>query len=268
MGSVEELEIALDTMEGIAEDGSELDTTNVSREARVREAYLGWCKEYGKETDESRYPTFSSNYLAMEEYAKENGKTMQLNLYADCTEEQYAALTSVNGGAAAVEEVVEEAKVEAPAPAPAPVVEEVKAVVVEEKKVDDDSADVSIPYDATAKLAYEASNKSMSFAAFKTKYLANAVKEVVAKKNAAEVKAKATEAAKVKAAAKKSADEAAAKKAAEADKKNAAGELNLRTRVVYSTVLKSLPNYIYIYIYLLTFFLFVYSITPISNFKK
>ena len=38
--SVEELEVALDSLEGIAEDGGELDPENLSREARVRSAYL------------------------------------------------------------------------------------------------------------------------------------------------------------------------------------------------------------------------------------
>jgi len=73
--SVEELEVALDSMEGIAADGGELDPTNVSREARVRAAYLDWCKDYSKDVDEARYPTFQTNYLAMEEYAQQNGKT-------------------------------------------------------------------------------------------------------------------------------------------------------------------------------------------------
>ena len=44
MDSVEELEEALDAMEGIAADGGAIDTSDV-REARVRSAYLDWCKE-------------------------------------------------------------------------------------------------------------------------------------------------------------------------------------------------------------------------------
>ena len=113
--SIEELEVAIDAMEGIADDGGELDPTNISREARVRSAYMEWCKEYGKEVDEERFQTFSSNYLAMEEYSKENGKTMQLNMYADCTEEEYTALTSgsVNGSAASEVEEISAADAEA-----------------------------------------------------------------------------------------------------------------------------------------------------------
>jgi hypothetical protein len=97
--SVEEMEAALDAMDGIAADGGELDPTNVSREARVRAAYMDWCKEQGKEVEEARFATFSVNYLAMEEYAKENNVEMKLNEYADCTEEEYIALTT-GGGAA------------------------------------------------------------------------------------------------------------------------------------------------------------------------
>jgi hypothetical protein len=41
--------------------------------------------------------------------------------------------------------------------------------------------DVSIPYDAAAKLAYEASDKSMAYPDFKAKYEADAVADVKAK---------------------------------------------------------------------------------------
>ena len=44
------------------------------------------------------------------------------------------------------------------------------------------ATDVSIPYDAAAKLAYEKSGKSMPFDAFKAKYEADAVADVIAKK--------------------------------------------------------------------------------------
>lgn len=83
----------MDTMEGIAEDGSDI-VDGLAREARIRSAYLEWCKENGKEPDEARFPTFSSNFLAMEEYAKESGKEMSLNQYADCSEDEYLAATS------------------------------------------------------------------------------------------------------------------------------------------------------------------------------
>lgn len=79
-------------MEGIASDGGELDQENLSREARIRSAYLDWCKEYSKEPDEARYRVFAENYLIMEKYASDTGKEMQLNQYADCTAEEYKAL--------------------------------------------------------------------------------------------------------------------------------------------------------------------------------
>ena len=56
---------------------------------------------------------------------------------------------------------------------------------VEESKAEEAAAqepiDVSIPYDATVQLAYDKSDKSMSFDEFKPIYLAQAVAEVVAK---------------------------------------------------------------------------------------
>jgi hypothetical protein len=91
--SVEELEAALDAFEGIDEEGV-AQTDNLAREARVRSAYLEWCKENGKEADESRFPTFSSNYLAMEQFSQQNGKEMVLNKYADCTEEEFKNMGS------------------------------------------------------------------------------------------------------------------------------------------------------------------------------
>ena len=87
---VEELEAAIDSMEGIAEDGGAIEGDNLAREARVRSAYMDWCKEYGKDADETRFQQFSKNFLDMEEFAKEAGKEMSLNEYADCTEEEYA----------------------------------------------------------------------------------------------------------------------------------------------------------------------------------
>lgn len=94
--SIEELEEAIDTIQGIDAEGVEVDTSDV-REVRVRAAYMDWCKEYGKSPDETRFPTFSSNFLAMEEYANENGREMVLNKYADCTEEEYRQLTNTAG---------------------------------------------------------------------------------------------------------------------------------------------------------------------------
>ena len=43
--------------------------------------------------------------------------------------------------------------------------------------------DISIPYDAAAKLAYEASDKKMAYSDFKPKFEADAVADVIAKQN-------------------------------------------------------------------------------------
>ena len=142
LNSVEELEDAIDAMEGFDTDGGAFDTSDV-REARVRSAYIDWCKSYDKSVDESRFPTFSSNFLAMEEYSKENGREMVLNKYADCTEEEYRELTAP--AAPTIQEMKAEAKmVETPkavveppkaVKAVAPVVEVEKKVEVENVKV-------------------------------------------------------------------------------------------------------------------------------------
>lgn len=89
--SVEELEMALDSLEGIAPDGGELEPEpdNLAREARVREAYFKWCTLWNKNPDESRFRSFSNNFLLMEQYAKESSKEMTLNQYADFTKQEY-----------------------------------------------------------------------------------------------------------------------------------------------------------------------------------
>ena len=63
--------------------------------------------------------------------------------------------------------------------------EQFASQMTEAAKVEDVAdIDISIPYDAAAKLAYEASDKSMAFADFKTKYEADAVELVKSKKSA------------------------------------------------------------------------------------
>ena len=123
MESVEELEAAIDAMQGIAEDGSEIESDNLAREARLRSAYMDWCKEYGKESDETRFKQFSKNYLTMEEYAQQSGKELLLNEFADCTEEEYAKLNDPSAKKPAEPKPAPAPKAEAPAPkaeAPAP----------------------------------------------------------------------------------------------------------------------------------------------------
>lgn len=55
------------------------------------------------------------------------------------------------------------------------------------KIVVQDPVDIAIPYDAAAKLAFDASDKSMAYADFKVKYEADAVAAVIAKKKPAAV---------------------------------------------------------------------------------
>lgn len=98
LDSIEELEAVIDSMEGISPDGTEMEGDNLAREARVRSAYLDWCKEFGKTADEGRFPQFMSNFLEMEEFASESGKEMVLNEYADFTEAEYTALAADQEG--------------------------------------------------------------------------------------------------------------------------------------------------------------------------
>ena len=79
--------------------GGALDAEQVELEAKVRAsyqdcriAYIEWCEQFGKKADSLRFATFSSNYLAMREYAKKSGKELRLNAYADCTKEEYARI--------------------------------------------------------------------------------------------------------------------------------------------------------------------------------
>jgi colicin import membrane protein len=153
--SVEELEAVIDSMDGIADDGSMLEQENLAREARIRSAYMDWCKEFGKKSDESRFPTFSQNFLDMEEFAKESGKEMQLNEYADFSEAEYGQLardaTAAEKKAAVAEQTAEKKAAEAEQTA--------------EKKAAADAAKVKaaaakVEADAAAKVAAEAKAKA------------------------------------------------------------------------------------------------------------
>jgi hypothetical protein len=94
--NVDEMEAAIDSMQGIADDGGQIEFDNIAREARIRSAYIEWCKSFGKESDESRFKVFSDNFLIMEKFAAESGKEMTLNQFADCTEAEYKAATAAD----------------------------------------------------------------------------------------------------------------------------------------------------------------------------
>lgn len=173
LDSVEELEAAIDSMEGIAPDGGKLEGDNLAREARVRSAYLNWCKEYGKGPDESRFQQFSTNYLEMEEYAKETGKEMALNEYADCTEEEYTAMMEGQDAVEEAESAIKAAE------------DEMKGKEATDAKAEDKAA-------ADAKAAKEAAAKEAEKEEEKKKAAEAAAKkreEEAAKKNA-EIEAK------------------------------------------------------------------------------
>ena len=60
--------------------------------------------------------------------------------------------------------------------------EEMLSQVSEAQAVEEENIDVSIPYDAPAKLAYDASDKSVAYPEFKEKFEADAVADIIAKK--------------------------------------------------------------------------------------
>ena len=74
LDSVEELEDAMDFLEGIDPEGVAMDDGDLAREARIRDAYIGWCKDFDKESDETRFKQFFKNFLEMEDFSKEKGK--------------------------------------------------------------------------------------------------------------------------------------------------------------------------------------------------
>jgi hypothetical protein len=76
-----------DESEGKWEDESE------GRWDPIRRIYSDWCKQFGQEPDESRYPTFSTNFLALAQHCSNTGSEIDLNKYADCTQGEYLELT-------------------------------------------------------------------------------------------------------------------------------------------------------------------------------
>ena len=133
----------MDALEGIDEEGIQ-ETDNLAREARIRSAYLEWCKSNGKDPDESRFPTFSSNFLTMEKFAAANGKEMVLNKYADCTQDEYQAL------------------VNAPAPAPAPAAKVLMETAVSGDMAGDDDVMTALQAVAEAEAAANAAISAAS----------------------------------------------------------------------------------------------------------
>ena len=98
-------------------------------ESRVRIAYSDWCKQFEKAYDETRFLQFAKNYLELEEIAKETGKAMVLNEYADFTEDEFNA----KGAAVAATEEKTKKKTATPPPSP-PAEEQVEAAIKAEEE--------------------------------------------------------------------------------------------------------------------------------------
>lgn len=68
-------------------------TSETERMARVQEIYLEWCDVFGKKAEESLFRNFASNFIVMEEKAKETGEALELNQFYDCNEEEFTKNT-------------------------------------------------------------------------------------------------------------------------------------------------------------------------------
>ena len=185
LNSVEELEDAMDFLEGIDPEGVEMDDGDLAREARVRAAYMDWCKDFNKESDETRFKQFFKNFLEMEDFSKDTGKEMVLNEFADFTEEEYMAMQ--NGETVAAEEKKEDDEKAAAEAAAAKAAAEKEAAA---KAAEAAAAKAAAEKEAAAKAAEEAAAKA---AAEKEAAAAKAAAE----KEAAAVKARQAEAGKL-----------------------------------------------------------------------
>jgi hypothetical protein len=81
--------------------GGALDSKSVELESLVRASYqecrnvyIEWCQTYGKQEEALRFATFSSNYIAMRQFANQAGTELRLNQYADCTKDEYSSLVN------------------------------------------------------------------------------------------------------------------------------------------------------------------------------
>jgi hypothetical protein len=58
---------------------------------RIRNVYSEWCRENGREYQESRLDVFATNLSAVESYRRVTGKVVKLNQYADLSPDEYKA---------------------------------------------------------------------------------------------------------------------------------------------------------------------------------
>lgn len=101
----------LKTFENTAMLFANTNVIDVSNDDRIRSAYLEWTDKYEKDTDESRYSVFVSNYLSAEELVSDYDKGIQLNEWFDRTDEEYIVLNTKKAIAALADLKVEEIEV-------------------------------------------------------------------------------------------------------------------------------------------------------------
>jgi hypothetical protein len=80
-GQISQTPVSLSSPPPSSFDDTELD--------RIRNAYMEWCQEYGREYQESRLDIFATNLKAVEKYRQETGKIVKLNQYADLSPDEY-----------------------------------------------------------------------------------------------------------------------------------------------------------------------------------
>ena len=92
----------------LLESRHQLEATDREKVARVYSIYIEWCTVYGKMAHDSKFRVFLHNFLTMESMAIAAGKTVQLNEWYDCTEEEYIKLSREKTGKDTVQTFVDE----------------------------------------------------------------------------------------------------------------------------------------------------------------
>ena len=110
------------------------------------------------------------------DYLKSGGDTAVVNEPLNAVDDTVAEKEQVVMEPIIEEEVIDSIETEAE------VEEKIESESTNDPEAVEMEADVSIPYDAPAKLAYESSDKAMEYGAFKTKFEADAVADAIAKK--------------------------------------------------------------------------------------
>jgi hypothetical protein len=64
---------------------AEYDALTIESDVDTYKIYEDWCNEFGVKADANRYGVFLANYKSMKSYAKQTGKSLKLNKFADWT---------------------------------------------------------------------------------------------------------------------------------------------------------------------------------------